>query len=480
MLKRKHFGKDVWEKVVEDFLDNTVNASKEARLLQSHHPLLQISQRSVLRIWTTYLALASGIADKNALIKVKAQGYILLALDGQRPEAGHKSLWYFLDVGTDQVLHTEYLDIADTPTLKCILKEIQAKFQVPIKAVVSDHQSSIIKAVKEALPNALHQCCHFHFLKNLWRPLEAIDRHLLLVLSTAVNGLYINRITVKRLAIGSGKAGESIRDFFLPIMQDLKLVIDGETKAFDHWAGVDAFIGIKEAKARLQELISKATQPWQKTMLEHTIKTLNAALEESKEFFDRLQILIPRFNQIRRILGKEYATMARMKAVTRKWLTSQKKFLQLQNADQPDENRRIKRLTYQTTSEKVIDQWICFYNSHEPGLFTFMEVDGLPRTNVGMEQDFSHENRFFRFHYGQLKVGYNVRVYGGAVLRVLKHYKSGQTRVILKELDKGIEWKLELAAFQMRSRQERKQRNSKKNRSPWEGINFVAKRLGAC
>ena len=118
VIKRKHFAKDVWEKIVEDFMENTVNASKEARLLQSHHPLVQISQRSVLRIWTTYLALASNIADKKALAKVKAQGYILLALDGQRPEAGHKSLWYFLDVGTDQVLHTAYLDVADSPTLK--------------------------------------------------------------------------------------------------------------------------------------------------------------------------------------------------------------------------------------------------------------------------------------------------------------------------------------------------------------------------
>ncbi len=93
-----------------------------------------------------------------------------------------------------------------------------------------------------------------------------------------------------------------------------------------------------------------------------------------------------------------------------------------------------------------------------------------------MEQDFSHENQFFRFHYGQLKVGYNVRVYGGAVLRVLKHYKSFQAQSILKELDKGNEWKQELIAFQTRSRQEQKQRNSKKNRSPWEGMNILAKR----
>ncbi len=135
-------------------------------------------------------------------------------------------------------------------------------------------------------------------------------------------------------------------------MQDLKLVIASETKAFDQWAGFDAFIAIKRAKVRLQELVAKATQPWQKIMLEHTIKAIKGALEESQEFFDRLQVLIPRFNQIRQILGKEYLTKARMKAAARKWITFQKKFLQLQNADQSDEDRRIKRLTYRTTTKK--------------------------------------------------------------------------------------------------------------------------------
>lgn len=465
--------------MVKDYVEGHTNAKKEAELLQRHHPKLQISQRSVLRMWKIYLALSSEIADKNTLALIRAQGYILLALDGQRPEAGHKSLWYFLDVASDRVLHTAYLDVADTPTLKRILKLIQRKYGVSIKAVVSDHQKSILTAIQEALPKAKHQACHFHFLKNLWRSLAAIDTHLQKILSTAVNGLYINRIAGSRRAVNSGKKGESIRDFFVPIMQDLKLAVGKECKAFDQWGGVPAYEDIKHAVKELHLLYEKAHQPWEKTIIQKSISALNAALAEARPFYDRLQCLIPRFDKLREILGHAYPTKDAMKTAARQWLADQKAFLQQHNADQPDSNRRIKRLTYKTSVEAIVDQWICLYNSHEGGLFTFMSVEGLPRTNVGMEQDFGAENRFFRFHYGQLKVGYNVRVYGGAVLRLLKSYDPEKIGQMFCELERGGGLK-ELDAFQARSRQERKQRNSEKNRDPWAGFKIVADRLQLC
>jgi len=49
--------------------------------------------------------------------------------------------------------------------LSKISLKIQDKYGVLIKAVVIDHQSSIIKAIKEALPRVSQQYCHFHFLK---------------------------------------------------------------------------------------------------------------------------------------------------------------------------------------------------------------------------------------------------------------------------------------------------------------------------
>jgi hypothetical protein len=476
VIKYKQFGKDVWEMVVKDYVEGKHNATTEAANLMRHHPKLHISQRSVLRIWETYLSLSSTVSDQKTRKLIKKQGYILLALDGQRPEAGRKSLWYFLDVVSDRVLHIAYLDAADTSTLKRVLTQIRVKYGVKIKGVVSDHQSSIVKAIKEALPKAKHQACHFHFLKNLWRSLEAIDRHLQKTLETAVSCLYLNRVNSKRKATGRGTRGESIRMFFQPIMDDLKRGVSQPRCAFDKWGGVVAFEKVTEAIGKFEELLPKAVQPWEKSMITKAISSLTHALEDTRSYYSRLQFLIPRFNQIRAILGDPDPEINKMKAAGKKWTASQKKYLRRHHADQPDDQRKIKNLTYRASAEAVLDQWICFYRSHEANLFTFCEVPGLPRTNVGMEQDFSHENRFFRVHYGQIKVGYNVRVYGGQVLKLLKSYDSEQIMAIFNEYE-TVSWQQELKRITDCRQKERKPRMTSKTEDHWPGFRQVSDRL---
>ena len=47
-----------------------------------------------------------------------------------------------------------------------------------MKAIISDGQRSIRLAVKQEFPNVPHQLCHFHFLRNIARPISEIDRAL--------------------------------------------------------------------------------------------------------------------------------------------------------------------------------------------------------------------------------------------------------------------------------------------------------------
>lgn len=479
VISYKHFGKDVWEMVIKDYVQGKHNATTEAANLHRHHPKLQISQRSVLRMWETYLSLSSVVSDQKTYKIIKNQGYIILALDGQRPEAGRKSLWYFLDVVSDRVLHIAYLDAADTESLKKILTQIRLKYRVKIKGVVSDHQASIFKAIKEALPKAKHQACHFHFLKNLWRPLEALDRHLQKTLETAVTSLYLNRVTSTRKAVGRGKRGESIRTFFQPIMEDLKAAVSQSRCAFEKWGGVIAFQNVKEATGEFQKLLPHTVQKWEKSMISKAISKLTQALEDTRPYYDRLQILIPRLNQIREILGNPEPNMEKMKAAGEKWVVSQKRYLRRHHADQSDEKRTIKNLTYRASVEAILDQWICFYKSHEANLFIFCNVSGLPRTNVGMEQDFSQENRFFRAHYGQIKVGYNVRVYGGQVLKLLKSYDPEKIEALLDEYDK-VPWEKELKKIKECRQKERKPRTTSIQMNRWPGFEQVYKKLQIC
>ena len=58
-----------------------------------------------------------------------------------------------------------------------LIKEIKDFLPVPIEAVISDGQPSIRKAVENILPAAVHQLCHYHYLKEAIKPIiEAAPR----------------------------------------------------------------------------------------------------------------------------------------------------------------------------------------------------------------------------------------------------------------------------------------------------------------
>ena len=58
-----------------------------------------------------------------------------------------------------------------------------------MKGVISDGQRSIRLAVKQEFPGVPHQLCHFHFLRNIARPISEMDRALKVDLKKKVRGI---------------------------------------------------------------------------------------------------------------------------------------------------------------------------------------------------------------------------------------------------------------------------------------------------
>jgi hypothetical protein len=61
--------------------------------------------------------------------------------------------------------------------------------KVPITGLVSDGQTSIRKAVAEALEGMPHQLCHFHYLREAALPVYEADRHAKVQLKKKVRGI---------------------------------------------------------------------------------------------------------------------------------------------------------------------------------------------------------------------------------------------------------------------------------------------------
>jgi hypothetical protein len=118
-----------------------------------------------------------------------AAGRVILALDGLQPDVGHEVLWVLRDVLSGEVLLARSLLSSTQGDLAKLIAEVKDALPVPIAGVVSDGQSSIRKAVAEALDGVPHQLCQFHYLREAALPVYEADRHAKVQLKKKVRGI---------------------------------------------------------------------------------------------------------------------------------------------------------------------------------------------------------------------------------------------------------------------------------------------------
>jgi hypothetical protein len=159
--------------------------------------------------------LALRLADHTRLRSLlKAQGYIVLALDGLQPDVGHEVLWVLRDCVSGEILLARSLLGATEADLVPLITEVRAAVHVPILGVISDGQQSIRKAVASALPGVPHQLCQFHYLREAAKPIYAADRHAKKELKKAVRGV---RPIARALAARADEEADAVRGYCLAV-----------------------------------------------------------------------------------------------------------------------------------------------------------------------------------------------------------------------------------------------------------------------
>src|SRR3954471_18339559 len=177
VLPQHEFGLDVIALV------GTLRHAQHRSLPEVHAELVRrgvpICVRSVANLLDRYdelLALSCGDSDRLRRITAKA-GRVILAIDGLQPDVGHEVLWVIRDVLSGEVLLARSLLSSCQDDLTKLLREVKDALPVPITGVVSDGQTSIRKAVAEALDGVPHQLCQFHHLREAATPVYEADRH---------------------------------------------------------------------------------------------------------------------------------------------------------------------------------------------------------------------------------------------------------------------------------------------------------------
>jgi hypothetical protein len=111
--------------------------------------------------------------DRLAQI-AKAQGGLIIALDGLAPEGGEPQLWFIRELTSGLTLRSGWLSQQDHTTFEAFLQPL-TQLEWPILAVLSDKQTGLMPAVTKVLPESRYQFCQAHYLRNLAEPLAEAD-----------------------------------------------------------------------------------------------------------------------------------------------------------------------------------------------------------------------------------------------------------------------------------------------------------------
>ncbi len=152
---------------------------------------VQISPRSVTNLLARYEELVSLSRPGHGAVSqaLAAQGRVILAIDGLQPDVGQEVLWVLRDCLSSAVLLARPLLSATQEDLAALISEVVDSLPVPVVGVISDGQQSIRKAVAQALPEAPHGLCHYHYLREAAKLIYEADRHAKKELKKRVRGV---------------------------------------------------------------------------------------------------------------------------------------------------------------------------------------------------------------------------------------------------------------------------------------------------
>jgi Transposase, Mutator family len=201
---------------------------RERRSVPELHAELQrrgvrIAERSVTHLLHRYEELvALHLADTARLQeRLRAQGEVILAIDGLQPDVGHEVLWVLREVRSGEVLLARSLLGSSQADLTPLLAEVRTVLQaaaIPIRGVISDGQRSRRQAIAAVFPGVPHQLCQFHYLREAATPIYEADRHAKKELKKQVRGI---RPMERALEARSDAHAEAIRGYCLAVRSAL-------------------------------------------------------------------------------------------------------------------------------------------------------------------------------------------------------------------------------------------------------------------
>ncbi len=416
----RHYGADIFRLIADEFLIYELKADQiYKRLIRKYQ--LDISPDTVSRICDDILKLKSFKIDEKTVEIIRAQGYILLGFDGQDPGGSAPALWNFMDLISNRVLATRKFESLDYKTLYRNIEEICKFYGVKIIGWVSDKQNVITKCHDTFYQDMPHQYCQYHFLRNTWNHLAALDSNIYMPLKKTIGGLYIHTASKNSTVYFENVGKVSVREVFKNTDKDLQVMIKARNKVFKELRGVWLYGKLTEYVDKMDDMLKDLDPNFRFTkILNRIAATLRAALNDVKCHYNDVCELNNDFQQIRQIFGenktskeeKEERLGLRYDLILAK---AKKRAPELKEEDLraflPDKKK---------STAEVLGEWYRLWESYRNGLFEYYGFPELFKTNMVLEQSFSKEKQAIFSRVAKGNISHVVATRGEDYLRI-KH-----------------------------------------------------------
>ena len=220
-----------------------------------------ISARHVQGLYEAYYALLGCTAGQQVEAvrrQIEQNGGLVLSLDGIQPERGNDALWVVREVLTGVVLTAATVISASATRLQELLQPVVA-LGFPVLGVISDGQHSIRLAVQAELPAVPHQCCQFHYLRDVALPFSNDDRKLRTDVRKQIRGILA---VEDRVAERNDPEAEVVRGYCTAIRS--VLLDDGLPPLAP--GGIRAYENLERIYASLQRCFAVRPVPMMRTL----------------------------------------------------------------------------------------------------------------------------------------------------------------------------------------------------------------------
>ncbi len=416
----RRFGADVFRFFSREFLLFDSKPSQILKRLKYEHRL-DISGDTVRRIYEDVLKLKSLKIDEKTKEIIQEQGFILLGLDGQDPGGDAPSIWCFMDLLSNRILATRKFDSLDYKTLRETIGEIEKLYDVKIIGWVSDKQSVITKCHDEYYSDVPHQYCQFHFLRNTWRHLSALDSRVYLPLKKAINDLYIHNASPNSKVHFENVGRVSVREAFENTDKDLQTMLKVKNKTLKELRGTWLYETVEKYANDMDSVRITLDPTYRFTkIMSKTITSLKEPLDEVKQLYEDVKSLFVRFQEIRAIFGDESLSRnAKVKKLDRAY----DKILATAKEMDPTTNWEESRSflpSKKKSAMEIMGEWCRLWRSYLPGLFQYYNFPRAVKTNMDLEKGFSVQKQAIFNRVAKANVWRMVATRGEDYLRI-KH-----------------------------------------------------------